>query len=73
MAINRVGTEAFPNAFTSGDGKPSHTDFGHFYEYVHLRGGRALHVWPDAGEPHILLVAVPARAQWLKAGEEGRS
>ena len=23
-AINRVGTEHFPNAFTSGDGKPAH-------------------------------------------------
>ena len=23
-AINRVGTELFPNAFTSGDGKPAH-------------------------------------------------
>ena len=23
-AINRVGTETFPNAFTSGDGKPAH-------------------------------------------------
>jgi hypothetical protein len=22
--INRVGTESFPNAFTSGDGKPEH-------------------------------------------------
>lgn len=30
-AINRVGTESFPNEFTSGDGKPSHRDFGHFY------------------------------------------
>jgi len=30
-AINRVGTEVFPNAFTSGDGKPAHSDFGHFY------------------------------------------
>ena len=29
--INRVGTERFPNAFTSGDGKAAHTDFGHFY------------------------------------------
>mmetsp|Transcript_6332 Transcript_6332/g.11432 ORF Transcript_6332/g.11432 Transcript_6332/m.11432 type:complete len:391 (-) Transcript_6332:116-1288(-) len=29
--INRVGTEHFPNAFTSGDGKPAHMDFGHFY------------------------------------------
>ncbi|MEW5315285.1 MAG: hypothetical protein WDW38_006725 [Sanguina aurantia] len=30
-AINRVGTESFPNAFTSGDGQPAHQDFGHFY------------------------------------------
>lgn len=30
-AINRVGTEIFPNKFTSGDGKPSHYDLGHFY------------------------------------------
>ncbi|XP_063988395.1 beta-ureidopropionase [Diachasmimorpha longicaudata] len=30
-AINRVGTEIFPNEFTSGDGKPAHKDFGHFY------------------------------------------
>ncbi|MCL7028091.1 hypothetical protein MKW94_011836 [Papaver nudicaule] len=30
-SINRVGTEVFSNPFTSGDGKPQHTDFGHFY------------------------------------------
>ncbi|XP_041456699.1 beta-ureidopropionase-like [Lytechinus variegatus] len=30
-AINRVGTESFPNEFTSGDGKKAHNDFGHFY------------------------------------------
>ncbi|KAL0489907.1 beta-ureidopropionase [Acrasis kona] len=30
-SINRVGTETFPNAFTSGDGKEAHHDFGHFY------------------------------------------
>lgn len=30
-AINRVGTESFPNEFTSGDGQPAHKDFGHFY------------------------------------------
>ncbi|MFT5356628.1 MAG: beta-ureidopropionase [Polyangiales bacterium] len=30
-AINRIGTESFPNAFTSGDGKKAHNDFGHFY------------------------------------------
>ena len=31
VAINRVGTEIFPNEFTSGDGKPAHKNFGHFY------------------------------------------
>lgn len=31
VAINRVGTETFPNEFTSGDGKAAHKDFGHFY------------------------------------------
>ena len=30
-SINRVGTEVFPNAFTSGNGKEAHHDFGHFY------------------------------------------
>ena len=30
-AINRVGTEVFPHAFTSGNGAPAHRDFGHFY------------------------------------------
>lgn len=30
-ANNRVGTEVFPNEFTSGSGKPAHKDFGHFY------------------------------------------
>jgi len=29
--INRIGTEKFPNEFTSGNGKPAHKDFGHFY------------------------------------------
>uniref|UniRef100_A0A914WGT6 Beta-ureidopropionase n=1 Tax=Plectus sambesii TaxID=2011161 RepID=A0A914WGT6_9BILA len=31
VAINRVGTESFPYEFTSGDGKPAHKEFGHFY------------------------------------------
>jgi len=31
VAINRVGSETFPNEFTSGDGKPAHREFGHFY------------------------------------------
>ena len=30
-SINRVGTEIFPNEFTSGDGAPAHREFGHFY------------------------------------------
>ncbi|MFT4628097.1 MAG: beta-ureidopropionase [Myxococcota bacterium] len=29
--INRIGTETFPNKFTSGNGKEAHNDFGHFY------------------------------------------
>eukprot|EP00698_Gefionella_okellyi_P003264 TRINITY_DN13042_c0_g1_i1.p1 TRINITY_DN13042_c0_g1~~TRINITY_DN13042_c0_g1_i1.p1 ORF type:complete len:408 (+),score=84.22 TRINITY_DN13042_c0_g1_i1:56-1225(+) len=29
--INRVGTETFPNEFTSGDGQKAHTAFGPFY------------------------------------------
>lgn len=28
---NRVGTETFPNEFTSGNKQPAHKDFGHFY------------------------------------------
>eukprot|EP00929_Paragymnodinium_shiwhaense_P061689 TRINITY_DN30839_c0_g1_i1.p1 TRINITY_DN30839_c0_g1~~TRINITY_DN30839_c0_g1_i1.p1 ORF type:complete len:456 (-),score=140.90 TRINITY_DN30839_c0_g1_i1:377-1744(-) len=28
---NRIGTEEYPNEFTSGDGKPAHKKFGHFY------------------------------------------
>ena len=35
-SINRVGTETFPNPFTSGDGKPAHVDFGHFYGSSHV-------------------------------------
>jgi len=31
VGINRVGTESFPSEFTSGDGRPAHRDFGHFY------------------------------------------
>ncbi|KAL6753297.1 beta-ureidopropionase [Haematococcus lacustris] len=41
-AINRVGTEVFPNEFTSGDGQPAHKAFGHFYgsSYVASPDGR---------------------------------
>ncbi|XP_066149186.1 beta-ureidopropionase [Euwallacea fornicatus] len=35
-AINRVGTEVFENEFTSGNGKPAHRDFGHFYGSSYL-------------------------------------
>lgn len=31
VSINRVGTEEFPNEFTSGNGKPAHKSFGPFY------------------------------------------
>ena len=34
--INRIGTETFPNMFTSGDGKPAKHDFGHFYGSSYL-------------------------------------
>lgn len=37
-AINRVGTETFPNEFTSADGKPAHRDFGHFYGSSYVAG-----------------------------------
>eukprot|EP01025_Chloroclados_australasicus_P037462 TRINITY_DN38244_c0_g1_i3.p1 TRINITY_DN38244_c0_g1~~TRINITY_DN38244_c0_g1_i3.p1 ORF type:complete len:262 (+),score=33.29 TRINITY_DN38244_c0_g1_i3:80-787(+) len=46
-AINRVGTEVFPNEFTSGDGQPAHKDFGHFY-------GSSYFCAPDASRtPHL--------------------
>ena len=31
VGINRVGTESYPNPFTSGDGKAPKTEFGMFY------------------------------------------
>jgi beta-ureidopropionase len=37
-AINRVGTEVFPNEFTSGNGKPAHKEFGHFYGSSYVAG-----------------------------------
>ncbi|MEE2645456.1 MAG: nitrilase-related carbon-nitrogen hydrolase [Myxococcota bacterium] len=43
VAINRIGTESFPNAFTSGDGREAHHDFGHFYGSSYITapdGGR---------------------------------
>ena len=44
VATNRIGTERFPNAFTSGDGQPAHHDFGHFYGSSYIAapdGGRS--------------------------------
>ncbi len=38
VGINRVGTESFPNEFTSADGKPAHKDFGHFYGSSYVAG-----------------------------------
>jgi len=31
VAVNRVGSEIFPNEFTSADGKPAKKETGHFY------------------------------------------
>jgi beta-ureidopropionase len=38
VGINRIGTETFPNEFTSGNGKPAHKDFGHFYGSSYVAG-----------------------------------
>ena len=35
---NRVGTETFPNEFTSGNKQPAHRDFGHFYGSSYIAG-----------------------------------
>ena len=41
VGINRVGTEVYPNEFTSGDGKKAKNSFGHFYgsSYVGVPDG----------------------------------
>uniref|UniRef100_A0A0G4GYZ1 Beta-ureidopropionase n=1 Tax=Chromera velia CCMP2878 TaxID=1169474 RepID=A0A0G4GYZ1_9ALVE len=44
---NRVGTETFPNEFTSADGKAAHKDFGHFYGSSYVAG-------PDASRSSSL-------------------
>lgn len=31
-----MGTETFPNEFTSGDGGEAHKDFGHFYGSTYI-------------------------------------
>jgi len=38
VAINRVGTEIYQNAFTSADGKPAHHDLGPFYGSSYVAG-----------------------------------
>lgn len=35
---NRIGTETFPNEFTSGNKKAAHKDFGHFYGSSYIAG-----------------------------------
>ena len=35
---NRIGTESFPNEFTSGNKQPAHKDFGHFYGSSYIAG-----------------------------------
>ena len=51
-AINRVGTESFPNEFTSGDGRPAHKDFGHFY-------GSSYVAAPDGSRTPVCTFLVP--------------
>lgn len=48
FAINRVGTEKFPNEFTSGDGKKAHGDLGHFYGSSYVTG-------PDGTRTPVIL------------------
>lgn len=38
VGINRIGTEVFPNEFTSGNGQKAHKDFGHFYGSSYVAG-----------------------------------
>jgi predicted amidohydrolase len=67
-AINRVGSETFPNEFTSGDGKPAHKDFGHFY-------GSSYVACPDGSRSAVgriglnitesTLIFIPIRSQYL--------
>lgn len=49
LQINRVGTESFPNEFTSADGKPAHKDFGPFYGSTYLAA-------PDGSRNIIILI-----------------
>ena len=82
-AINRVGTETFPNEFTSADGKPAHKDFGHFYGSSYVAG-------PDGSRTPVdyypichtwKYLTLTSRLTWFKcvkcilliSGGEGRS
>jgi beta-ureidopropionase len=47
VGINRVGTEQYPNPFTSGDGQPPKNHFGMFYGSSHVCG-------PDASRTPAL-------------------
>lgn len=38
VGINRVGSETFPHEYTSGDTKPAHKTFGHFYGSSYVAG-----------------------------------
>lgn len=48
-AINRVGTEVFPNEFSSADGRPAHRDFGHFYGSSYVAG-------PDGSRTPVIIM-----------------
>lgn len=37
-SCNRVGSETFPNEYTSGDGQKAHKTFGHFYGSSYVAG-----------------------------------
>lgn len=49
--------QVFPNAFTSGDGKPAHRDFGHFYGSSYVAGPDASRTPALARNADGLLVA----------------
>jgi hypothetical protein len=63
-AINRVGTEVFPNAFTSGDGKPAHKVFEMKPPLHHLSSAvsttTALTFWANTGNSmadcHLIII-----------------
>lgn len=59
VAINRVGTENFPNEFTSGDGKPPHKDVGFFYGSTFVTGPEGTRT------PVIKLILNPASCFFL--------